>query len=93
MRAHSRHARTTLFTRGPTECAACHWVRRWLERHDVGVREADIVRDGTARAELQRLTNADLPVPTVALPDGRVVVWPGPATLQALFGGHRGHDE
>ncbi len=83
----SRRPRSaTLFTRGPAACATCHWVRRWLERHGVAVQERDITANSAARDRLERLTNADLPVPTLLLPDGRVVVWPGPATLEALFG-------
>ncbi len=42
--------------------------------------------DRAARHQLRELTNAELPVPTLLLPDGRVVVGPGPATLEALFG-------
>lgn len=85
MRRRARSA--TLFTQGPTACAACHWVRRWLERRGVAVHESDITASTTARDELLRLTNAELPVPTVLLPDGRVLIWPGPSTLEAVFGG------
>ena len=82
-----RRARSAiLFTQGPTACAACHWVRRWLEHRGVAVHENDITANPAARDELLRLTNAELPVPTVLLPDGRVLVWPGPSTLEALFG-------
>jgi glutaredoxin len=82
----------TLFTRGPAACAACHWVRRWLEHRGVAVNESDIHASPAARDELLRLTNAELPVPTVLLPDGRVLVWPGPPTLEAVFGGGATHE-
>ncbi len=75
-----------LFTRGALGCATCHWVLRWLDRHGVRVHESDITVDPAARDQLRHLTNADLPVPTLLLPDGQVVVGPGPATLEALFG-------
>lgn len=81
-----RRRSATLFTRGPAACATCHWVRRWLDRHGVAVREADITASNAAREQLQQLTNAVLPVPTLLLADGRVIVWPGPDTLDALFG-------
>lgn len=61
-------------------------VRRWLERHGVIVREVDVTASHAARDQLQWLTNAERPVPTLLLPDGRVVMWPGPATLEAIFG-------
>ena len=77
---------TRLFTRGAVGCATCHWVRRWLDRHGVRVHESDVMVDRAARDQLRELTNAELPVPTLLLPDGRVVVGPGPATLEALFG-------
>lgn len=81
-----RHRSATLFTRGPAACATCSWVRRWLDRHGVRVHESDVTVDRAARDQLRELTNAELPVPTLLLPDGRVVVGPGPATLEALFG-------
>lgn len=74
-----------LFARGPAACAACHWVRRWLERRGIAVSERDISVSPAARDELLRLTNAELPVPTLLLPDGRVLIWPGPPTLEAIF--------
>ncbi len=83
----SRRPRSVrLFTRGAVACVTCHWVRRWLDRHGVRVHESDVTLERAARDQLRQLTNADLPVPTLLLPDGRVVVGPGPATLESLFG-------
>jgi glutaredoxin len=79
--------RVTLFNRGPRACAGCHWVARWLVQRNVQVTELDIAASAAARERLRRLTNAELPVPTLLLSDGEVVVWPGPSTLEALFGG------
>ncbi len=79
-------ATATLFTHGPAGCAACHWVRRSLERGGVVVRDVDVTTDREAQAELARLTDAEMPVPTLLLADGRVALWPAPATLDALFG-------
>jgi len=78
--------RVTLFNRGPRACAGCHLVARWLARRGVQVTEVDITATAAARERLRRLTNDELPVPTLLLNDGEVVVWPGPSTLEALFG-------
>jgi glutaredoxin len=78
--------RVTLFGRGPRACAGCHWVARWLAEHGVDVTDVDITASSDATDRLRRLTSDDLPVPTLLLSDGEVVVWPGPGTLEAIFG-------
>ena len=77
--------RVTLFGRGPRDCVACHWVARWLVRRGIQVTEVDITASRAASERLRRLTNDELPVPTLLLDNGEVVVWPGPGTLEALF--------
>ena len=77
--------RVTLFTRGPKACAACHWVARWLARRNIQVTEVDISASPAASERLRMLTNDELPVPTILLEDGELIVWPGPGTLEALF--------
>jgi len=77
--------RVTLFTRGPKACAGCHLVARWLAQRNIRVTEVDITASSAASDRLRRLTNDELPVPTLLLSDGEVVVWPGRGTLEALF--------
>ncbi len=75
-----------LFGQGPLACAACAWVASWLSRRGIPFHELDVTRDPSARERLRRATSDELPVPTLMLPDGATLVWPGPLQLEAAFG-------
>jgi len=60
-------------------------VARWLADRGIPFEELDVTRDPVARERLRRATSDQLPVPTLVLPDGAVMVWPGPMQLEFAF--------
>ncbi len=74
-----------LFGQGPRACAACAWVAGWLSDRGIPFHELDVTRDPVARERLRHATSDQLPVPTLLLPDGPALIWPGPMQLESAF--------
>jgi len=67
-------------------CGMCFALKSWLRSWNVPYDEVDISRDGEARSFVRRVARGYLSVPTVRLPDGRILVEPRRADLAAALG-------
>ncbi len=67
-------------------CGQCWVLKLWLKRHGVPYIEIGIENDDEARRFVRRVAAGYMSVPVVVLPDGRVLVEPSHAELQAALG-------
>ncbi len=67
-------------------CGMCFALKSWLRSWNVAYEEVDISRDEEARGFVRRAARGYLSVPTVRLPDGRILVEPRRADLAAALG-------
>ena len=76
--------RLTLYT--TTRCGDCLMAKATLDRVGVAYDEIDIDRDPAASATVLEINGGYRTVPTILLPDGRVLVEPSRNTLLAALG-------
>lgn len=68
-------------------CGDCASLKAWLDRERIGYREIRIEDDPDARRLVREAARGYMSVPTVILPDGRVLVEPTPAQMRAALAG------
>lgn len=66
-------------------CGQCWVMKLWLKRQGIPYTEIGIENDAEARRFVRRVAEGYMSVPTVVLPNGRVLVEPTPAQLQAAL--------
>lgn len=66
-------------------CGQCWALKSWLERRQIEYREIDIGGDAVARQFVRRAAGGYTSVPTVVLPDGRVLVEPSRSDIAAAL--------
>ncbi len=66
-------------------CGQCWALKLWLKRQHISFREIRIEDDAEARSFVRRVSGGYASVPTVVLPDGRVLVEPIPAQVRAAL--------
>ena len=66
-------------------CGQCWVLKLWLKRQAIPYKEIGIENDAEARRFVRRVADGYMSVPTVVLPDGRVLVEPTHAQMQAAL--------
>lgn len=66
-------------------CGQCWFLKLWLKRQGIAYTEIGIENDDEARRFVRRAANGYMSVPVVVLPDGRVLVEPTHAQVQAAL--------
>ena len=66
-------------------CGRCWFLRLWLKRQGIPYTEIGIENDAEARRFVRRVAAGYMSVPVVVLPDGRVLVEPTHARVQAAL--------
>lgn len=66
-------------------CGQCWFLKLWLKRQGIAYTEIGIENDHEARRFVRRAANGYMSVPVVVLPDGRVLVEPTHAQMQAAL--------
>lgn len=74
----------TMYT--TTWCGDCRRSKAFLDRHGVPYREVNVEDDDEAVALVARLNRGYQSVPTLVLPDGRVLTEPSNHELAAALG-------
>lgn len=70
-------------------CGDCVFTKRLLDQWRIPYREIDIAEDDGARAFVRAVAHGYLSVPTLVLPDGRVLVEPSRDQLRDALGRDR----
>lgn len=70
-------------------CGDCHIVKRYLASRGIAYREVDLLDEPEARRFVRAVAGGHVSVPTVAFPDGRVLVEPGLGELADALGVRR----
>lgn len=68
-------------------CGQCASLKAWLTREMISYREIQIEDDPDARRVVREAAGGYMSVPTVILPDGRVLIEPTPAEVRAALAG------
>jgi mycoredoxin len=76
-------ASTEILVYTTRSCGQCWALKAWLKREHIDFREIQIEDDAAARQFVRGVADGYMSVPTVVLPDGRVLVEPSPAQVQA----------
>jgi mycoredoxin len=76
--------RLTVYT--TTRCSGCTMAKAVLDRAGIDFEEIDIDRDADAAATVLAINGGYRSVPTILLPDGRVLVEPSRRDLLAALG-------
>jgi mycoredoxin len=66
-------------------CGQCWALKSWLAARRIDYREIDIEDDPDARQFVRKAAGGYLSVPTVVLPDGRVLVEPSHRAMAAAL--------
>lgn len=66
-------------------CGGCWSLKRWLTKERISYREVPIDNDAGARQFVREAAGGYMSVPTVVLPNGRVLIEPTPAQLRAAL--------
>lgn len=66
-------------------CGQCWFLKLWLKRQRIPYREIGIENDDEARRFVRRVADGYMSVPIVVLPDGRTLVEPTHAQVQAAL--------
>jgi mycoredoxin len=80
----SNKERLTVYT--TTRCGDCTMAKAVLDRAGIDFEEIDIDRDADAAATVLAVNGGYRTVPTIMLPDGRVLVEPSRRDLLAALG-------
>lgn len=67
-------------------CGQCWALKLWLKRERIPFREIGIENDAEARRFVRGVSGGYTSVPTVVLPNGRVLVEPSTARVRAALG-------
>jgi mycoredoxin len=68
-------------------CGQCWALKSWLRGRQIAFREIDIEDDPEARRFVRKAAAGYMSVPTVVLPDGRVLVEPSHREVAAALAG------
>jgi len=66
-------------------CPDCRRARFFFKRQNITVFEVNVDRDKQAEAFVKQLNNGNRSVPTIVLPDGKILVEPSEAELKSTF--------
>ncbi len=68
-------------------CGQCWALKHWLTRERIPFREIGIENDAEARRFVRRISRGYASVPTVVLPNGRILVEPSFPQVRAALAG------